>query len=50
MPVLAKTNTSASERWELLRDTVYNTALSTFGKRKGKTKDWFGAHSKEEKH
>ena len=41
------TSTSASERRELLMDTVYNAAITTFGKRKGKTKDWFEAHSKE---
>ena len=37
----------ATERWEYLRDTVYNAAVTTFGKRKGKTNGWFEAHSKE---
>ena len=38
------TSTSATERWEHLRDTVYNAAMSTFGKKKGKSRDWFEAH------
>ena len=26
-------NTSAAQRWEYLRDTIYNAALLTFGKK-----------------
>ena len=33
------TSTSATERWQHLRDTVYNAAISAFGKKKGKSRD-----------
>ena len=40
-------NTSAVQRWEYLRDTIYNPASLTFGKKQGKTADWFEAHLDE---
>ena len=40
-------NTSAAQRWEYLRDTIYNAALLTFGKKQAKTADWFEAHLDE---
>ena len=36
---------SATEKWEALRDTMYCTALATFGKRSSKSHDWFEAKS-----
>ena len=36
---------SATEKWEVLRDTMYRTALATFGKRSSKSHDWFEAKS-----
>ena len=36
---------SATEKWEALRDTMYGTALATFGKRSSKSHDWFEAKS-----
>ena len=36
---------SVSEKWEALRDTMYRTALATFGKRSSKSHDWFEAKS-----
>ena len=36
---------SATEKWEALRDTMYRTALATFGKRSSKSHDWFEANS-----
>ena len=36
---------SATEKWEALRDTLYCTALATFGKRFSKSNDWFEAKS-----
>ena len=36
---------SATEKWEALRDTMYRTALATFGKRSSKSHDWFEAKS-----
>ena len=36
---------SATEKWEVLRDTVYRTALATFGKRSPKSHNWFEARS-----
>ena len=38
---------NAPERWEHFSNAVYNTALSTFGKKTKKTADWFKAHSEE---
>ena len=35
----------ATEKWEVLRDTTYRTALATFGKRSSKSHDWFEAKS-----
>lgn len=35
----------ATETWECLRDVIYDTTLSTFGKRQGKTQDWFEDNS-----
>ena len=40
-------NTSAAQRWEYLRDTIYNAASLTFGKNQAKTVDWFKAHLEE---
>ena len=40
-------NFSATEKWEILRDTMYLTALATFGKKPSKTHDWFDAKSSE---
>ena len=36
---------SGTEKWEALRDTMYRTALVTFGKRSSKSHDWFQAKS-----
>ena len=36
---------SATEKWEALRDTMYCTALATFGKRSSTLYDWFEAKS-----
>ena len=38
---------NAPEQWEHFKNTVYNTALSTFGKKTKKMADWFKAHSEE---
>ena len=38
---------SATEKWEILRDTMHGTALATFGKKNSKTHDWFDAKSTE---
>ena len=35
----------ATEKWEALCDTVYRTALATFGKRSSTSHDWFEAKS-----
>ena len=40
-------NTSAAQRWEYLRDTIYNAASLTFRKQQAKTADWFEAHLDE---
>ena len=40
-------NTSAAQRWEYLRDTIYNAASLTFGKKQAKIVDWFEAHLDE---
>ena len=34
-------NTSAAQRWEYLRDTIYNAASLIFGKKLTKTANWF---------
>ena len=36
---------SATEKWEALRDTMYRTALATFGKRSSESHDQFKAKS-----
>ena len=36
---------SPTEKWEALCDTMYRTALATFGKRSSKSHDWFEAKS-----
>ena len=36
---------SSTEKWEALPDTMYGTALATFGKRSSKSHDWVGAKS-----
>ena len=38
---------NAPERWEHFKNAVYNSALSTFGKKTKKTTDWCEAHSEE---
>ena len=38
---------SATEKWEILRDTMHGTALATFGEKNSKTHDWFDAKSTE---
>ena len=38
---------SATEKWDILRDTMRRTALATFGKNTSKTHDWFDANSSE---
>ena len=40
-------NTSAAQRWEYLRDTVYNAASVTFGKKQATAADWFEVHLDE---
>ena len=40
-------NTSAAQRWEYLRDTIYNAASLTLGNKQAKTVDWFKAHLDE---
>ena len=40
-------NTSAAQRWKYLRDTIYNAASLTFGKKQAKTSDWFDANLDE---
>ena len=37
----------SSERREYFRDTIYNAASLTFGKKQAKTVDWFEAHLDE---
>ena len=39
-------NDSATEKWDILRDTMHRTALATFGKKNLKD-DWFDAKSTE---
>ena len=38
---------TASDRWAHVRDTIYNAAMSTFGKRQAKSADWFEANTVE---
>ena len=40
-------NTSAAQRCEYLRDTIYNAAWLTFGNKQVKTAGWFEAHLDE---
>ena len=40
-------NVSATEKWEIPRDTMHRTALATFRKNTSKTHDWFDAKSSE---
>ena len=40
-------NTSAAQRWNYLRDTIYNAASLTIGNKQPKTADWFEAHLDE---
>lgn len=35
---------SAQQYWDGLRDAIYSTALSVFGKKQGKPNDWFDAN------
>jgi len=41
------TNLNASERWQLLRDKIYDAAMLVFGKKHNKTADWFESHLDE---
>ena len=41
--LLAYPSNNAEERWSFLRDTIYNTAIDTFGKRARKNPDWFSS-------
>lgn len=43
----AQPSVNSSERWSHLRDTIYNTVMSTFGKRQVKSADWFEANAEE---
>ena len=38
---------NAPEQWEYFKNTVYNTTLSTLGKKTKKMADWFEAHLEE---
>jgi hypothetical protein len=38
---------SATERWENYRDSIYEAAISTFGKKTSKSNDWFAAYADE---
>ena len=38
---------NAQERWIYLRDTLHNTALKVFGRKKRLSQDWFETHSGE---
>ena len=44
---VAQPKDSATEKWEILRDTMHRTALATFGRKTSKTHDWFDAKSTE---
>ena len=39
--------TSATKKWEKLRDAIHRTALATFGKKTSKSHDWFQAKAAE---
>ena len=41
--LLAYPSNNAEERWSFLHDTIYNTAIDTFGKRARKNPDWFNS-------
>ena len=41
------TDANAPERWEHFTNAVYNTTLSTFGRKTKTTAYWFEAHSEE---
>ena len=34
----------ATAKWNAMKDTIYSTAMSTFGKKKRPSQDWFNAH------
>ena len=40
-------NHYATEKWEILRDTMHRIVLATFGGKTSKTQDWFDAKSTE---
>ncbi|KXJ06125.1 hypothetical protein AC249_AIPGENE16751 [Exaiptasia diaphana] len=42
-----KPNNNTCKRWERLRDAIYSTAISAFGKKQKGSVDWFEAHSEE---
>lgn len=46
LPYLPK-SCSVQQYWDGLRDTTYNTALSVFEKKLGRSNDWFEANSTE---
>ena len=37
----------AKQRWDHIRNTVYDASFSAFGKKQGKTQDWFEANATE---
>ena len=43
----AQSQDSATEKWEILRDTMHRTSLATFGRKTSKTHDWFNEKSTE---
>ncbi|XP_035663411.1 uncharacterized protein LOC118407100 [Branchiostoma floridae] len=38
---------NAEQRWSYLRDTLHRTALGVFGRKQGKTQDWFEEYASE---
>ncbi|XP_069992720.1 uncharacterized protein [Penaeus vannamei] len=38
---------NAQQRWQYFRDSIYNAAMSTFGKKTSNSADWLEAHSEE---
>ncbi|XP_078661585.1 uncharacterized protein LOC144905710 [Branchiostoma floridae x Branchiostoma belcheri] len=38
---------SAEQKWSYLRDILHRTALSVFGRKQGKTQDWFEAYAND---
>ena len=40
--ISASSDTSASKFWSTIRESIYQNALESFGKKKKFNKDWFG--------